>query len=91
MLRHCGLWAMARLQVWRSGKQHAAEHLQKLCSACVAHMFSAPWIALQASPLADKLVFGKVKQRMGGCVRVIISGAAPLAPHVSPASYLLIL
>nr|XP_043612785.1 long chain acyl-CoA synthetase 4-like [Erigeron canadensis] len=36
----------------------------------------------EASVLSDKLVFGKVKQGLGGRVRIILSGAAPLAPHV---------
>ena len=35
-----------------------------------------------ASPLADRLVFSKVKARLGGRVRVVASGSAPLAPHV---------
>jgi hypothetical protein len=37
---------------------------------------------LQAAPFFDKLVFGKVKQRLGGNVKLIVSGGAPLAPHV---------
>lgn len=37
---------------------------------------------MQASPLFDKLVFSKVKARLGGRVRIALSGAAPLAPHV---------
>jgi len=36
----------------------------------------------EASPLSDKIVFSKVKQGLGGNVRIILSGAAPLAPHV---------
>ncbi|KAJ3694615.1 hypothetical protein LUZ60_010095 [Juncus effusus] len=36
----------------------------------------------EASPFFDKLVFSKVKEGMGGNIRVILSGAAPLAPHV---------
>ncbi|KAJ0549374.1 putative long-chain-fatty-acid--CoA ligase, CDP-diacylglycerol--inositol 3-phosphatidyltransferase [Helianthus annuus] len=36
----------------------------------------------EASVLSDKLVFTKVKQGLGGRVRIILSGAAPLAPHV---------
>ncbi|KAK6137284.1 hypothetical protein DH2020_028976 [Rehmannia glutinosa] len=36
----------------------------------------------EASPLCDKVVFNKVKQGLGGNVRVILSGAAPLASHV---------
>lgn len=36
----------------------------------------------QAAPFFDKLVFSKIKQRLGGRVRAICSGGAPLAPHV---------
>ncbi|KAG5539545.1 hypothetical protein RHGRI_019925 [Rhododendron griersonianum] len=35
-----------------------------------------------ASPLCDKFVFSKVKEGLGGNVRIILSGAAPLATHV---------
>lgn len=36
----------------------------------------------EASPLCDKIVFSKVKAGLGGNVRIILSGAAPLATHV---------
>ncbi|KAH6783415.1 AMP-dependent synthetase and ligase family protein [Perilla frutescens var. hirtella] len=36
----------------------------------------------EAAPLCDKVVFSKVKQGLGGNVRLILSGAAPLASHV---------
>lgn len=36
----------------------------------------------EASPISDKFVFNKVKQGLGGRVRLILSGAAPLASHV---------
>jgi len=36
----------------------------------------------QASPFFDRLVFSKIKQRLGGRVRGAISGGAPLSPHV---------
>ena len=39
---------------------------------------------MQASPFFDKLVFNKIKMRLGGKVKAIVSGAAPLAPHVRP-------
>ncbi|KAF5478102.1 hypothetical protein F2P56_004689 [Juglans regia] len=36
----------------------------------------------QASPIFDKFVFSQVKQGLGGKVRLILSGAAPLSTHV---------
>ncbi|XP_020573312.1 long chain acyl-CoA synthetase 4-like [Phalaenopsis equestris] len=36
----------------------------------------------QAAGLFDKVVFSKVKQGLGGRVRILLSGAAPLATHV---------
>jgi len=36
----------------------------------------------EAAPIFDKLVFKNVKEGLGGNVRLILSGAAPLAPHV---------
>ena len=36
----------------------------------------------RAAPFFDKLVFSKLKQRLGGRVRLIVSGGAPLARHV---------
>ncbi|CAI5963772.1 unnamed protein product, partial [Closterium sp. NIES-64] len=40
-------------------------------------------VALQfAAPISDAIVFNKIKARLGGRVKAICSGAAPLAPHV---------
>ncbi|XP_062024569.1 probable CoA ligase CCL6 isoform X2 [Rosa rugosa] len=36
----------------------------------------------KAAPLLDKLVFDKIKQELGGQVRIMLSGAAPLPRHV---------
>lgn len=36
----------------------------------------------EAAPLLDKLVFEKVRQALGGRVRILLSGAAPLPRHV---------
>ncbi|XP_020584641.1 long chain acyl-CoA synthetase 4-like [Phalaenopsis equestris] len=36
----------------------------------------------EAAPVVDKIVFNKVKQGLGGNIRLILSGAAPLATHV---------
>lgn len=36
----------------------------------------------KASPLFDSLVFSKIKKALGGRCRVILSGGAPLSPHV---------
>ncbi|PSC75938.1 acetyl-synthetase [Micractinium conductrix] len=35
-----------------------------------------------AGALVDSTIFGKVKQALGGRVRFIVSGGAPLAPHI---------
>ena len=40
---------------------------------------------MQATPLFDRLVFSKVRERLGGRVKLIVSGGAPLAGE-SPAS-----
>jgi len=36
----------------------------------------------KAAPFFDKLVFSKVAARLGGRCRLVVSGGAPLAPHV---------
>ncbi|MED6132016.1 Long chain acyl-CoA synthetase 4 [Stylosanthes scabra] len=36
----------------------------------------------EAAPMFDKLVFSKIKQSLGGRVRIILSGGAPLPKHV---------
>ena len=36
----------------------------------------------KASVVSDMLVFEKIKQRLGGRVRIIVSGGAPLAPAI---------
>ncbi|KAL2902778.1 Long chain acyl-CoA synthetase 4 [Bienertia sinuspersici] len=36
----------------------------------------------EAAPMFDKIVFNKVKEALGGKVKLILSGAAPLATHV---------
>ncbi|XP_010266499.1 PREDICTED: long chain acyl-CoA synthetase 4 [Nelumbo nucifera] len=37
---------------------------------------------VEAAPTLDKLIFSQIKQGLGGRVRLILSGAAPLARHV---------
>ncbi|KAF5443997.1 hypothetical protein F2P56_036505 [Juglans regia] len=36
----------------------------------------------KAAPLLDRLIFDKIKQALGGRVRIMLSGAAPLPRHV---------
>jgi long-chain acyl-CoA synthetase len=43
---------------------------------------TGPVLALQAR-LADRLVLGKVRARMGGRMRFAVSGGAPLAPEIA--------
>ncbi|XP_055819588.1 long chain acyl-CoA synthetase 4-like [Solanum dulcamara] len=50
-----------------------ARKLQYLKDGCKYH---------EASPISDKVVFSKVKDGLGGRVRLILSGAAPLSSHV---------
>ena len=38
--------------------------------------------SLQASPFFDRLVFSKVAARLGGNVKAIVNGGAPLSTHV---------
>eukprot|EP01018_Ginkgo_biloba_P029411 Gb_36405 [translate_table: standard] len=40
------------------------------------------WKHERAAPLLDKFVFSKVKESLGGRVRIVLSGAAPLARNV---------
>ena len=37
---------------------------------------------MQASPFFDRLVFSKVAARLGGKVKAIVNGGAPLSTHV---------
>lgn len=46
------------------------------------HFLERGYANEKASPFFDKLVFSKTKARLGGRVRLIVSGSAPLARHV---------
>ncbi|KAK2968318.1 hypothetical protein RJ640_021707 [Escallonia rubra] len=53
----------------------------------VLYKYKLHWMKLgykqkNASPLADLLAFGKVKARLGGRLRLIVSGGAPLGSEV---------
>jgi long-chain acyl-CoA synthetase len=50
--------------------------------AKVAGREPSPWIKSSMS-FFDKLVFGKIKQRLGGCMKIAISGAAPLGRELA--------
>ncbi|KAF8380069.1 hypothetical protein HHK36_027539 [Tetracentron sinense] len=59
------------------------QSLFKIAYSCKLHNMRKGRKHVEAAPIADKIVFSKVvKQGLGGNVRLIISGAAPLATHV---------
>lgn len=39
-------------------------------------------LGLNSSPMWDRLVFDKIKAKLGGRVRFMLSGASPLSPDV---------
>ncbi|KAH8522117.1 hypothetical protein H0E87_002942 [Populus deltoides] len=56
-----------------------------LFNLAYSHKFSSMKMGFahdEASPICDKFVFNKVRQGLGGNVRLILSGAAPLSNHV---------
>ncbi|KAF5938547.1 hypothetical protein HYC85_022806 [Camellia sinensis] len=59
---------------------HFYLHLNKCCGKL--HNMKKGSKHVDAAPLCDKIVFNKVKHGLGGNVRLILSGAAPLATHV---------
>ncbi|KAJ7541084.1 hypothetical protein O6H91_10G045400 [Diphasiastrum complanatum] len=67
-------------------KQDNAGKLQKTLFD-IAYKHKLSWMQKgykqdEASPFFDMLVFSKVKQNLGGRLKVILAGAAPLAKHV---------
>ncbi len=52
---------------------------------------SQGWPSRAAAPLADRLVFSKVRAGLGGRIKLWVSGAAQLPQHVSEAAVLLLL
>jgi long-chain acyl-CoA synthetase len=47
----------------------------------------APLVARLLHPLTDRLVFVKVRERLGGRLRFLISGGAPLSPEIAEFFY----
>ncbi len=44
--------------------------------------FLPPWLMLQ-NRIAEKLVFSKLKEKLGGQLSIVVSGGAPLSPAIS--------
>ncbi|KAH7299664.1 hypothetical protein KP509_24G023000 [Ceratopteris richardii] len=69
-------------QRWLNG---APLGLRLLFNACYKYKYfwmSMGYTQAEASPLADTLIFNRIKKLLGGKVRLLMSGAAPLASHV---------
>ncbi|MCP4870584.1 MAG: long-chain fatty acid--CoA ligase [Proteobacteria bacterium] len=41
------------------------------------------WLLALQHRIADRLVLSKIREKLGGSIRFIVSGGAPLAPHIS--------
>lgn len=52
------------------------------CLAIQLHVLPTIVPGRNASPIWDKLVFNKIKEKLGGRVRILGSGASPLSPDV---------
>ena len=53
------------------------------CSLAKLNGRPEPFVARLLRPITDKLVFAKLRQRMGGRLRFVISGSAPLACEIA--------
>ncbi|KAJ0514517.1 putative long-chain-fatty-acid--CoA ligase [Helianthus annuus] len=49
---------------------------------CKLRWLKAGYKQKDASPFADMLAFSKIKNKLGGRIRLIVSGGAPLSPEV---------
>ncbi|CAL5425496.1 unnamed protein product [Camellia sinensis] len=70
-------WFATEDLIWGSLKKYYVQ----LC-ILILHNMKKGSKHVDAAPLCDKIVFNKVKHGLGGNVRLILSGAAPLATHV---------
>lgn len=52
------------------------------CLAFLLFMFNMTVSGRNPSPMWDRLVFNKIKEKLGGRVRFMASGASPLSPDV---------
>ena len=71
--RHAFMQTRARTHTYTHTHTHTCKHAP-MCTYTCTHVHSHA----QASPIADHLVFNKIKAKLGGRVRVIVSGGAPL-------------
>ena len=65
-------------------KYKTVKTISMLASCLAVQLLVLPTIVSgrKASPIWDRLVFNKIKEKLGGRVRIMGSGASPLSPDV---------
>jgi long-chain acyl-CoA synthetase len=78
--------AMARADSLRPRQRAVfdwAFEVGKRCAALGREGGKPSWSLAAQRRIADALVFSKVRAKLGGAIKLIVSGGAPLAPHIS--------
>lgn len=66
----------------KSNSSTGLKHLIGKCAFSLAKNENPSFFQRMLYPIADLLVFGKFREALGGHIRIVISGGAPLSPHL---------